>query len=929
MKLMIIDGHALIFRAYYAFQTTGLKNSITGRPSGAVFGFFRMLFKLIQDFTPSHLAVTFDPGTPLERGKIYEAYKANRAPMPEDLRPQTTEIYEICEALTLPMFKIDGQEADDIIATLCRKFSKSADLIHIFSGDKDLYQILDDHIHMLRGKKGATEFIEIDPKWVETEIGVKTSQIPDFMGIVGDTSDNIPGVKGIGDKGASKLIAEFGDLETIYKNISSIKNPGLVKKLEESKEMAFLSRKLATLDSDLKFDVDKKMIILPDYLKPELLEVFHIRGYNVLYRDLKKISIEKGHKFKDTPAPETSEKKTAAAIAAETGEAKDKQNQEKGKYELITSISDLQKIVKKLKKAKVLSVDTETTSKEPVRAEILGSSFTDEEGKGWYVSFQHKEGLFAKQSLPREECLEILKPLLEEKKVKKVGQNIKYDYIVFSRYGINLNPICFDTMLASYVIHPESRRHGMDDLAADYLGYKTITYDDLTGKGKKRKELHEIDPNQIAEYAGEDADITFRLYKILEKELQSTGTMSVLDTIEQPLIPVLAAMETAGVSIDTAYFKKLSKEYKDILNGLEKSIHKAAGKNFNIASTRELQQVLYEDLKLPVGKKIQTGYSTDHSVLEDLQGKHEIIDFLLEHRKYSKLVSTYIDTLPLLVNPETGRIHTNYNQTIAVTGRLSSTDPNLQNIPIKDKEGREIRKGFIADKDFEILSLDYSQIELRIMAHFSKDEKMTDAYNKNLDIHARTASALFAVDEKKVTPEMRTKAKAVNFSVIYGSTAYGLAQNMRISRSEAGLFIDKYFLQYPGVKKFMEDICNFCFQNGYVETLTGRRRYVPDIKATNRQAIEAAKRIAINSPIQGTSADMIKLAMLRIHDELKKKKAKSRMIMQVHDELVFEVHKSEKDLVFESAKKIMENVVRLDVPIIVQGKFGKNWDEAH
>ncbi|MCB1179705.1 MAG: DNA polymerase I, partial [Leptospiraceae bacterium] len=569
-------------------------------------------------------------------------------------------------------------------------------------------------------------------------------------------------------------------------------------------------------------------------------------------------------------------------------------------------------------------------SPEPVRAEILGISFSFKEETGYYIPIQYGSSLFQKESLDLKEVLEVIKPILENPKVLKIGQNIKYDCIIFEKYGILLNPIHFDTMLASYVINPDSRRHNMDDLAEDFLNYKTITYDDLTGKGKKRVPLYEVEIDKVSEYASEDADITLRLYNKLKPEIKKQGLLDILETIEQPLIPVLKTMEMNGVSIDKPYFQKLSKEFSKTIEGLIKNIHKAANKEFNINSTKELQVVLFEELKLPVIKKTQTGYSTDHSVLEQLQGKHKIIDYLLEHRKYSKLLSTYIDTLPKLINPETNKIHTSYNQTIAATGRLSSTDPNLQNIPIKDKEGKLIRKGFIASsKEFEILSLDYSQIELRIMAHFSKDKKMLEAYRKNLDIHARTASALFSVPESEVTPEMRNKAKVVNFAVIYGTTAFGLAQNLQISRTEAATFIDRYFNEYPGVKAYMETISNFCIENGYVETLTGRKRLIPLIKSPRRQEVEAAKRIAINSPIQGTSADMIKLAMIRIHDGMKKKKMKSKLIMQVHDELVFEVHESEKDSLFKLAKKEMENVVRLEIPIIVQGNFGKNWDEAH
>jgi DNA polymerase-1 len=921
MKLIIVDGHALIFRAYYAFQTANLKNSLTGAPSGAVFGFFRMLFKILQDYAPSHVALTFDPGTPLERSKIFKDYKANRAPIPDDLRPQVKEVIDICSFLGFKILQISGHEADDIIGTICEKWGKKDSEILIISGDKDLYQLLNSNIKLLRGKKGASEFIEIDANWVKAEIGIEPSQVTDYMGILGDPSDNIPGVKGIGEKGASKLIAEYSNLENIYNNIESIKNPSMKEKLIQSKEKAFLSRDLATIKKDIELPVSKDDLKLHDYLHPDFIKIFKERGYNVLYRDLAKESAKKGHKFESQEDKQEIPNQDKAEYTKPA---------EKGVYKRIRSITELKEILKQNKAMKFICVDTESTSSEPMRADILGISFSCKSGEGFYIPIKYKHSLFQKDSLDLNEVLNILKPILENPKIGKIGQNIKYDCILLEKYGVSVTPIYFDTMLASYILNPDSRRHSMDDLAEDFLKYKTITYDDLTGKGKKRIPLYEVDIDRVAEYASEDSDITYRLFEKLEPEIKAQGLADILNTIEQPLIPVLKKMEMTGVSIDKPYFEKLSKQFKSKIEELVTSIHKEAGRNFNINSTKELQVVLFDELKLPKMKKTQTGYSTDHSVLEELQGKHPIVDHLLEHRKYSKLLSTYIDSLPELINPETNRIHTSYNQTIAATGRLSSTDPNLQNIPIKDVEGKLIRKGFVAaSKDFEILSLDYSQIELRIMAHFSKDLQMLEAYRNGLDIHTRTASGLFAVPESKVTPEMRNKAKVVNFAVIYGTTAFGLAQNLKISRSEAGIFIDKYFYQYPGVKAYMENISKFCLENGYVETLTGRKRFIPLINSTRRQEVEAAKRIAINSPIQGTSADMIKLAMIRIHSAMEKKKMNSKMIMQVHDELVFEVHVSEKDALFKLAKKEMENVVSLEVPIVVQGKFGSNWEEAH
>jgi len=936
-KLMIIDGHAFAFRSYFAFSASNLTNSKTGLPSGAVFGFFRMLFKLLQDFNVSHIAVTFDPGTRLDRHDIMESYKATRKPMPEDLRPQIKEIIEILNFIEFPVLKIDHKEADDIIGTLCTKFKGESEEILILSGDKDLYQVLSSNVHMLRGKKGVSEFQKIDPEWVETEIGITTAQVTDYMALLGDSSDNIPGVKGIGEKGATKLIQEYSSLDNIYKKIDSIENASLKSKLIANKENAYLSKKLATIECDLELNINSDNLLLPNYLEEKKVFHFKHQGYNVLFRDLAKQAGIKDLSSKDDEEAESSAKakgkkatKSKMQTSSKSNEGNLELNNDKGKYTRINNADDLKKTLSSLKVGTVLSVDTETTSVNPNNADLLGISFSWKEQTGYYIPLSYSESLYS-LALPKvEDILKILKPVLENSKIPKVGQNIKYDWIVLQRYGIDLKGVSFDTMIGSYLLNSGVRRHNMDDMAMDYLGYKTITFDELVGTGRKKQNLFDIDPDQVTEYAAEDADITLRLYNLLHKKVEQDKLKSIYDELEHPLISVLKDIEMAGVTIDVAYFSKLSKQFEKKLASLEKRIHIHAGKEFNIASTKELQVVLFEELKLPAEKKTQTGYSTDHSVLESLFGMHSIIEDLLEHRKFAKLKSTYVDTLPSLVNPKTNRIHTSYNQTIAATGRLSSQDPNLQNIPIKDEEGRLLRQGFVpCDSNFEILSLDYSQIELRIMAHYSQDPKMMEAYKNGLDIHRRTASGLFQVEEADVTSEMRNKAKIVNFSIIYGATSFGLAQNLKISRSEAKEFINLYFNQYNGVKKYMDDTIAFCLEHGYVETLKGRKRYIPDIHASNRQVVEGAKRVAINTPIQGTSADMIKIAMIKIHEKIKKDKLKSRIIMQVHDELVFEVEKSEKQRFYDLAKKEMEIALPLTVPILVEGKFGKNWDEAH
>ncbi|GBF50039.1 DNA-directed DNA polymerase [Leptospira ryugenii] len=931
-RLLIIDGHALAFRAYFAFAASQLKNSLTGAPSGAVFGFWRMLFKLLQDEKVSHIAFTFDPGTRLQRNDLYEPYKAQRKPMPEDLKPQLREIYEMISQLGFPMYKMDGIEADDIIGSLCKKFKKEFDQIVILSSDKDLYQILDSNIHMLRGKKGVSEFEHIDPEWVKTNIGITKEQVPDYMGLVGDTSDNIPGVKGVGEKGASTLIQEFGNLETIYKKIDQVKNKGLVDKLIADKENAFLSRKLATIVTDLKLEIKKNDLKLPNYFEKEKVDYFKTKGYNVLHRDLAKqagIPIEES---KDAPAKKSKKKKEDT----NTDEISDKADSQEIKslskeqnYTRIKTLDELKKLVKKLEDKKTICIDTETTSTDPMLAELLGLSFSFRANEAYYIALSHPDSIFS-HTLPKwDEVRPILQPILESESIAKIGQNIKYDLLVLKNHGIDLKGISFDTMIASYILKPGERRYNMDDLALDYLNYKTISYEDLVGTGKKKQNLYDVNPDDVSNYACEDADITFQLYEILSKKIKAEDKANIYNKIEHPLLFVLAKMESQGVLVQADYFQNLSKIFDEKIKEHQKNIHFYAGREFNVNSTKELQIVLFEDLRLPAEKKTQTGFSTDHSVLESLIGTHPIIDDLLALRKFAKLKSTYSDSLPSLIHPKSGRIHTSYNQTIAATGRLSSTNPNLQNIPIKDEEGRWLRKGFIASKGFEILSLDYSQIELRIMAHFSKDKQMIDAYQKGIDIHRRTAAALYSVKEADVTSEMRNKAKIINFSVIYGVTSFGLSNQLKVSRKEAKEFIDRYFAQYTGVSRYMEEMVDFCKDKGYVETLLGRKRFLPDINSSNRMAVEQAKRIAINSPIQGTSADMIKIAMINIQKRIEEENWTSRIILQVHDELVFEVPKSEKKEFFDMAKKEMETALPLSVPITVEGKFGSNWDEAH
>lgn len=951
IDLLIIDSHAMAYRAYYGLQGQNLTHPVTGMPTNAVFGFFRMFFKVLQDLQPAHTAVVWDPPGGSFRREVYPEYKANRKPTPDDLRPQIDEIKELVSRAGFPILMVMNYEADDVMGSLAVRFGKKQRVV-LLSGDKDCYQLLSKNVTMLRGSKGVTEFIEIDPEWVQTELGVSVDQITDYMGLVGDSSDNIPGARGIGPKSASKLLQDYKTLKGVYKNLTKVEPKGVRAKLEESKDNVFLSQDLATIRTSMPEveKIDPDTLQTPDYLTPETLQMFRDEGYNAIYAELNR-ALERRKAAQSANAANAAsatgqKKKKGAAAGKDAEENRDssddaaggsatKPKKFGGKYELIDSLERLEETLAKLTKAmgkkKVLTVDTETDHQEPMRARLVGISMCAKPGKAIYIPLPPAEdSLFAQAGLDSDKARPILKKFLEDPQLQIIGQNIKYDMIVLRNWGVVLPAPYFDTMIASYLCSPNVRRHNMDDMALDLLGYETIKFADVVGSGRNKKTMAEIPPDEVSDYACEDADITYQLHDKLVPALKLHKLESVQKDIEVALIPVLTDMEMEGVAIDVKYFKTLSTEYAKKLKKLEKQIHKAAGYDFNINSTKELQKVLFEDLDLPKGKKTKTGYSTDQSVLEDLRGRHPVVDQLLEQRKYSKLKSTYVDALPALVNPKTGRIHTSFNQTIAATGRLSSMDPNLQNIPIREETGRMIRRGFIPRKGNVLLSLDYSQIELRIMAHYSGDPALIETFRKkDVDIHTRTAASLFAIPETDVTSDMRSKGKAVNFSIIYGVTEFGLARNLNIPREEARLYIDRFFDKYPGVRKYMDDTIAFAGEKGYVQTLTGRIRQIPEIKTQNRFRREGAERTAINTPIQGTSADIIKLAMLEIHHDMLAKKLKSKMILQVHDELLFDVAPSEKDAVLKIARERMEGAMKLNVPLDVDYSFGNNWDEAH
>lgn len=959
--LLVIDAHALAYRAYYAMTGQNLLNA-EGQPVGAIHGFFRMFFRLLQSHQPKMTAITWDPSGPTFRSDIYTDYKANRSPMPEDLRFQIDEIKQILKEAGFSILISPGHEADDIMGALATRFGQKQSVL-LLTGDKDCFQLLSDKVQMLRGTKGVSEFIEIDPTWVKNELGVTPNQIIDYMALVGDASDNIPGAKGIGPKSAAKLIQEYGTIENIFENLTKIKPAGVQQKLTDSKQNVILSKTLVTILTKLPVvdQLIEETLLTPNYISDSVIQLFREKGYRQIYQDLlkafrnstettaienstKKTASKKSQKSKKSKSAETdsdssslfdmnsSDAESNATLIVESGTSESglaRYNKDSVDYQIIDTIDGLRKLVKELKHCKLLCVDTETTGLRSTEVDLVGISVSPKPKVSRYISLPPATSLFQEKGLSLTDALPYIKEILEDVNRGYVGQNIKYDHVVLKRHGITIPNIVFDTMIASYLMNPNLRGHNMDDMAIQHLHYDTIKYSDVAGSGRKKLTLDQVDPQTVGIYSCEDTDITYRLHDILLPKLKQEKLTKIHDTIEVPLIDVLADVELAGVAIDTKYFAKLSKEYSKKLSLLEKNIYGITGFEFNIQSTKALQKVLFEDLTLPTDKKTKTGYSTDQSVLEGLRGLHPIIEYLLDHRKYSKLKSTYVDALPEIVNPLTGRIHTNFSQTIAATGRLSSNEPNLQNIPVREESGRSIRRGFIPAENNVLLSLDYSQIELRIMAHYAGDEALISAFAENLDIHRRTAAALFGVTEAQVTADMRAQAKTVNFAIIYGVTAFGLSENLGVPRGVAQDYIDRFFESYPGVKRYMNDMTHFAEKNGYVETLTGRRRQVVEINSTNRFRKEGAARIAINTPVQGTSADIIKLAMIEIHKEMKSKNYKGKMILQVHDELLFDVPVDEADEIEELARHLMEGAMKLTVPLKVDGGRGANWDQAH
>ncbi len=880
-----------------------------GVPTGAVRLVTSMLRSLIKQYPQSPVAVVFDAKGKTFRDDIYAEYKSHRPPMPDDLRTQIEPIHKIVRAMGFPLVCVDGVEADDVIGTLSREASeKGLDTI-ISTGDKDMAQLVDKHVTLINTMNDT----HMDIDGINEKFGIPPELIIDYLALVGDKVDNIPGVPGVGEKTALALLQGIGGISDLYDNLDKIAELGfrgsktMAKKLEENRESAELSYLLATIKTDLELECGIEDIPVPKADNEQLLELFRqceFRGW-------------------------ISELDAAAADGAKMLE-NESQLPDEIVYETILNQDEFDRWFKVLEAAELFAFDTETDSLNYMEANLIGLSFSVEAGKAAYLPVAH-DYMGAPAQLDRNEVLAQLRPLLESEAHKKVGQHIKYDMNVLARYGIELKGVAFDTMLESYALNSTATRHNMDDLADFYLGVKTVKFEEIAGKGKKQLTFNQIEMEQAAPYAAEDADITLRLHQVLSSKLaQDPALESVFADIELPLIQVLARMEQQGAMVDATQLAIQSREHGERLVELEKKAHELAGGPFNLSSPKQLQEILFEQQKLPIIKKTPKGApSTAEEVLQELALDYPLPKVIIEHRSLSKLKSTYTDKLPQMINPATGRIHTSYHQAVTATGRLSSSDPNLQNIPIRSTEGRRIRQAFVAPEGYKLVAADYSQIELRIMAHLSQDKGLLNAFAHGEDVHKATAAEVFGVELEKVTSDQRRSAKAINFGLIYGMSAFGLGKQLGIGRNEAQTYINHYFDTYPGVQRYMDDIRAQAAEKGYVETLFGRRLYLPEIKASNGMRRQAAERTAINAPMQGTAADIIKKAMVKVDRWLQSSNTGARMIMQVHDELILEVPDAQAEAVSAQLVELMQSAAALDVPLLVEAGIGNNWDEAH
>lgn len=930
-KLFLLDAYALIYRAYYAFIKNPRINS-KGFNTSAILGFVNTLEEVLKKENPTHIGVAFDPPGPTFRHEAFEQYKAQREETPEAIRLSVPIIKDIIKAYRIPILEVAGYEADDVIGTLATEAGNQGITTYMMTPDKDYGQLVTDHVFMYRPKYGDKEFEVMGVEQVKAKFDIQSpAQVIDMLGLMGDSSDNIPGCPGVGEKTAQKLIAEFGSIENLLEHTDQLKG-ALKTKVETNREMIIFSKFLATIKVDVPIRLDMNSLVREQADEDTLRKIFEELEFRTLMeRIFKKESSPaspiagtlfnqengpvQGNLFEEFTPDHTNEEKKSNLESL---------NSLSYDYQLIDTEEKRNEIIKKLLTSEILALDTETTGTDPMDAELVGMSFSITENQAFYVPVPAE----------RKEAIKIVRefePVFKNEKSLKVGQNIKYDMLVLQNYGIEVRGKLFDTMVAHYVLQPELR-HNMDYLAEIYLHYQTIHIEELIGpKGKGQKNMRDLPPQEVYLYACEDADVTLKLKNILEQELKKNDAEKLFYEIEMPLVPVLVNIESNGVRLDTEALKQSSEHFTTRLQSIEKEIYTLAEGEFNIASPKQVGEILFDKLKIvEKAKKTKTGqYVTSEEVLESLRNKHDIIGKILEYRGLKKLLSTYIDALPQLINPKTGRIHTSFNQTVTATGRLSSSNPNLQNIPIRDEDGKEIRKAFIPDDGCSFFSADYSQIELRIMAHLSEDKNMIDAFLSGYDIHAATAAKIYKVDIKEVTADMRRKAKTANFGIIYGISVFGLAERMNVDRKEAKELIDGYFETYPQVKSYMDKSIQVAREHGYVETIFHRKRFLPDINSRNAVVRGYAERNAINAPIQGSAADIIKVAMARIYERFKAEGLKAKMILQVHDELNFSVPAKEKEIVEQVVIEEMEKAYRMHVPLKADCGWGTNWLEAH
>ncbi|MGK4329970.1 DNA polymerase I [Lonsdalea quercina] len=920
--LILVDGSSYLYRAYHAFPP--LTNS-AGEPTGAMYGVLNMLRSLLLQYHPSHVAVVFDAKGKTFRDELFEHYKSHRPPMPDDLRAQIEPLHKMVRAMGLPLLAVSGVEADDVIGTLAQQAELNSTPVLISTGDKDMAQLVTPNVTLINTMNNAI----LGPQEVCDKYGIPPELIIDFLALMGDASDNIPGVPGIGEKTAQALLQGLGGLDTLYANLDKIADLSfrgaktMAAKLEQHKEVAYLSYQLATIKTDVELELSCEQLAVTEPQVDELSELF--RHYE--FRRWQ-VELESGAWLSGKKSPVAA--KSKPAVEEKSPPAVESALSQEG-YVTILDEKTLETWIDRLKSADVFAFDTETDSLDTLSANLVGISFSDKLGEAAYLPLGH-DYLDAPAQMTCERALERLKPLLEDPAVLKVGQNLKYDRGVLARYNIELQGMAFDTMLESYVLDSVGGRHDMDSMASRYLQHKTISFEEIAGKGKNQLTFNQIPLEQAAVYAAEDADVTLHLHQKLWEKLEKEPELrNVFDNIDMPLVPILSRMERNGVLIDSGILAEHSKELTTRLAELEVEVHELAGEPFNLSSTKQLQHILYEKLQLPVRKKTPKGApSTNEEVLAELALDYPLPKLILEYRGLAKLKSTYTDKLPLMINPLTGRVHTSYHQAVTATGRLSSSDPNLQNIPVRNEEGRRIRQAFIAREGYNIVAADYSQIELRIMAHLSRDAGLLRAFSEGLDIHRATAAEVFGSPLDKVTSEQRRSAKAINFGLIYGMSAFGLSRQLNIPRNESQKYMNLYFERYPGVQEYMERTREQAAEHGYVSTLDGRRLYLPEINARNAMSRKAAERAAINAPMQGTAADIIKKAMIAIDGWLQQQdEPLVTMIMQVHDELVFEVHDSVLEQSKAKIKALMEGCMKLDVPLRVDVGTGINWDQAH